>query len=172
MRHPDDLIRRYLDGELPQVAMPMLREHLAACARCRAHLRALEQLDARLRGLDRFAPPLGFAAQVRDGVAALPPPRRPPRWQAPLALAMALIGMLGVLAARDDLFALVDDLFAAAEGALSWLIALAGGEIDLATGGVAWFELSAQPALIVGLCMLGLAGALVLRRSLVEMTEV
>jgi anti-sigma factor RsiW len=172
MAHSDELIRRYLDGELAPADALELRDHLATCDRCRMSLAALERLDARLRNLDRLVPTRDFTARVRAHVAALPPPQRPSPWLGALVLMLALGGLLGVLAAVDDLFALTDGLMSTANSALAWMLELVSGEAGLSDGSFGWLGAGTQPTLVVGLCLLVLASALVLRRSLENQVEV
>lgn len=168
MRHPDDLIRRYLDGELSPMPAADLRAHLAGCDHCRRRLATLERLDAQLRDLERLAPPRDFAARVRGQVAALPPLGRAARWQWPLAAALALGGVLSILPAADQFFSLFGGLLAAAGDQIGWLLGLLAGEL-LPTGGLG--IPGAEPALVVGLCMIGIAGLLVLRGALENFVE-
>src|SRR5688572_15877922 len=123
MRHSDQLIRRYLDGELTPAAAEDLRDHLASCPRCRNQLAAIQQLDARLRSLDQLTPPPDFAARVRAQVAALPP-QRPASWLGPLSLVSAILGLAGILWAAEQFFALASSILTVASDLQSRLLDL------------------------------------------------
>jgi anti-sigma factor RsiW len=165
MAHSDELIRRYLDGELARDDSMRLREHLAGCGRCRHQLAALERLDARLRDLDRLASTRDFAALVRARATALPP-RRAPRWHWPLSAALAVLGVLALLIAGDQFLALAGGMVAAAGSLAAWALDIASGGVGLAPESLGLLGAGTEPALVAGLCLLGLAGLLVLRRSL------
>jgi anti-sigma factor RsiW len=165
MAHPDELIRRYVDGELEYSMANALRAHLDECARCRHNLAALERLDARLSDLDHIVPPRDFAAQVQARATTLAPPRHAPRWHWPLAGLLALCGTLALVVANDQLLALAARLLGAASDLSEWTMTVLGGANSLSAG-TALLGLRAGPALVLGLCMLGLAGLIVLRRSL------
>src|SRR5437667_11191818 len=67
LRHPEeDLLLRYLDGELPHRKTRHLRKHLEACWQCRAEVEQLETT-------------VGDCVRYRKAVlsACLPPPPKP-----------------------------------------------------------------------------------------------
>ena len=169
MTHSDELLRRYLDGELTLRDAARLNEHLSACARCRSRLAALERIVARLADLEQLAPAPDFAARVAARLAAQPRQRRARPWYP--ALLCALAGLLGVIAAVDETFALAGGLIATMNSVLDWLLAPFGADAGLGFGRTDWLGAGVQPALVVGLCLLALASALVLRQSLASQAE-
>jgi hypothetical protein len=171
MLHPDEQIRSYLDGELAPFAAQALRDHLAICGHCRERLATLELLDARLRMSDRPALAPDFALRVRARVAALPPPpRHAAPWYTSLALALGLLGLLGILGAADELVVLTANLVETASEMIGGMVdMLSGAGLDAANLG--WLGGNVPPALVLGLCLIGLTSVMILRQSLGSQIE-
>lgn len=68
----DEILGRYLDGDLGRTKRLAARRHLGACPACRARIAEWERLFSRLSGLTRFAPAKGFADRVLARLPAVP----------------------------------------------------------------------------------------------------
>lgn len=79
----DDMIRRYLEGELTPQERRAFETRLASDPALREEVHALERLLADARSLPTHRAPDDLAARVRAriGAAAPPPPRPVPRWK-------------------------------------------------------------------------------------------
>lgn len=91
-----ELIHRYLDGELEDDQVAGFEAHLEDCPLCRRRMEGLQRTIFLIEHLERLCPPPGFTAQV---MVALRLRRRAlPRWQRVVAKGFAPVtGLLGLL---------------------------------------------------------------------------
>lgn len=70
MMHPgDDLLQRYLDGDVPGLSRDRVSAHLAICPACERRRRALEELMLSLRALPAsIAPPADLWTEVESRI--------------------------------------------------------------------------------------------------------
>ena len=107
--HAQELIAGYWQHELTSADAPLLQQHLESCAECSAQMAVLGGLWERLADLPVPEPSLALDARWRSTLESLALPRRasPPRtwsfanfwprnpvWQAAIALACLVIGLL------------------------------------------------------------------------------
>ncbi|MBW3534059.1 MAG: zf-HC2 domain-containing protein [Gemmatimonadetes bacterium] len=81
-------IQALLDGQLPEGDAVRAREHVDACARCRARAEAWEEVFSGLEALPELSPSAGFAGRVLEALptrerAALPWAARVRSWFGP-----------------------------------------------------------------------------------------
>lgn len=67
-----DMISRYLDGDLDRVAKAMFDEHLASCRACAKELRQVKEMIAELKRVPEVEPPPYFVEAVRHRLEQKP----------------------------------------------------------------------------------------------------
>jgi len=102
------LLDEYLDGALAPGRRSWLERHTSSCSHCAAELQMRRRQFEMLGGLQRFAPPEGFAARVMERVRAPGPEPivgrerlRIRRW-APAASAAALLAVIAWVVLRAN----------------------------------------------------------------------
>jgi anti-sigma factor RsiW len=69
MRHPSELISAYLDGELINDEVVMLRAHLGSCGRCTAEMEDVQRVRSAVRSLPVLELPFHLVPE-RDALVA------------------------------------------------------------------------------------------------------
>src|SRR5690348_6051948 len=96
-------IDRYVDAELPEEQMRAMDAHLRDCSSCAAEtLRQLHlKQKTRLAGR-RYTPSVQFRRTIADQVAARPTLKWRWVWSAPLAVAVIVVIVAGMLLSRSS----------------------------------------------------------------------
>lgn len=107
MKHPDELLSAYLDGETTPAESAGIGRHLGGCHRCRRQLEELNLARAALRSLPTLELPLTLVASPSR---AEPPMRkRPSVWVgAAAAVAAAVIAVATVATPPREPLSLTD----------------------------------------------------------------
>lgn len=95
------LLSGYLDQTNTEEEMAQLREHLAVCPDCNQVLHTLEEINIGVAALEA-EPPADLRTSVMDAIRVEAKPRRKPRRWMPVAVAAALVLMIGVSTMRQD----------------------------------------------------------------------
>ena len=89
------LISGQIDGTNTDEEMALLREHLAGCPDCRQTMEVLTQIEQEIAGLEE-EPPASLKTNVMNVIRAEAKPKRNTRRWAPVAVAAALIVVVGM----------------------------------------------------------------------------
>lgn len=89
------LLSGYLDGTNTEEEMTQLRAHLEQCPDCRQVLHTLEEMEQGLASLEEQAP-ADLKASVMEAIRAEAKPRKKHRRWMPVAVAAALVLVVGV----------------------------------------------------------------------------
>lgn len=89
------LISGQIDGTNTDEEMALLREHLASCPDCRRTMEVLTQIEQEIAGLEEESP-ASLKTNVMNAIRAEARPKRRARRWAPIAVAAALVVVVGM----------------------------------------------------------------------------
>lgn len=159
--HPYNLLQRACDDELQPAEQAQLDSHLLNCPSCRAALAAQYRVERSLRHNERLTPSPDFTQRIHKQIAHMGTPRRKSSWQ-PLGLTTLGLGLLLLLVSWQEFVLLATNVATTSEALTLWLVTMTDGTMDVETM-PAWLAAQSHLGLVVGLCLLGAASALVLR---------
>lgn len=108
MRHPEESVSAYLDGELHGAELRDLLRHLARCGRCSADLEQIQRVRAAVRSLPVMEVPDGLIPGLATNVVPLREKRSV--WVGAAAAAVAIAITVATLFSPEPQAISVEDL--------------------------------------------------------------